>query len=135
MIYDYNITRGITDDEKNTIREMVLYEMLQTINKDSIQERELISNMCDNAYHYKVDTMEKDRLLKLNCNNLTNLNNLIVSGANVMLRQVQMKCWIPETKKAIWAMDVRCIRYHLEMLLFAFNERNKKNNLYLICPK
>ena len=79
--------------------------------------------MLKNGYYYKVKTMEKNRLLNLNCNNLIHLNNIITPGSNVMLKQHQIKSWIPEKRNFKWAMDVRCIKYHLEMLIFAFNQR------------
>ena len=118
--------KNLTDNQKDIILQLCLEEIPELIDQNNAHVKELINNMCknlENAYHYKVATMEKNELVNLNCNNLINLNNLITSGSHLMLRQNQMLTWVPKKQKFKWIMDARCINYHLEMLIFAFNER------------
>lgn len=78
----------------------------------------------ENAYYYKVSTMQTTNgVINLSVKKLINLNNIVTNGLHIMLRQKQLLSWVPQDQRFKWIMDVRCIRYHLEMLIYAFNER------------
>ena len=101
MLYEYDITKNLTDNQKDIILQLCLEEIPEQVDQNNIHVKELINNMyknLENAYHYKVATMEKNGLVNLNCNNLINLNNIITSGSYIMLRQKQMLSWLPSKK-------------------------------------
>ena len=41
MIYEYNITRELTDNEKDIIKKLSLDELPETVNEDSVHGKEL----------------------------------------------------------------------------------------------
>lgn len=41
MIYEYNITRELTDNEKDIIKKLSLDELPETVNEDSVHRKEL----------------------------------------------------------------------------------------------
>ena len=41
MTYEYNITRELTDNEKDIIKKLSLDELPETVNKDSVHGKEL----------------------------------------------------------------------------------------------
>ena len=49
----------------------------------------------------------------------------------ILLRQEQKLKWNPKTKVQKFAMDAQCIRYHLNMLIFVFNNRFISNNDFI----
>ena len=78
----------------------------------------------ENAFYYKLANFEiDDGIIHLTIGKLIAFNNMITCGSFLMLRQKQMLCWVQETKQFKWIMDVRCMRYHLQMLLYVFNGR------------
>ena len=55
----------------------------------------------------------------------------MISGKNPMLRQEEKLKWNPKTKVQKYAMDCGCIRYHLNMLIFVFNNRFISNSEFI----
>ena len=83
--------------------------------------------MLENALYFRISGMEaKEGVLILSIDKLINLNNIVIGGNSVMLRQRQMYTYIPGEKKFKCSMDVRCIRYNLETLVYVFNKRKIK---------
>ena len=127
VIYEYNIKKNLTDNEQDKIPQIVLEEIPKSVDQNSTHGKELINQMChtlENAYYYKTSSMEiSDGTIFVTIEKLINLNNMITNGSHIMLRQKQMLCWIREKKRFSWVIDVRCIRYHLKILVYAFNKR------------
>ena len=132
MIYEYNMKIYLTDQERDIIWQICLDKIPKPVDENNSHTKGLINHMChtlENAYHYKVTTMDISKgIIKLNIQKLIDLNNIVTNGMHLMLRQKQMLSWVPEKKKFKWVMNVRCIRYHLEMLIYAFKGRKIHTN-------
>lgn len=77
-----------------------------------------------NGYYYKLANFEiDDSIIHIDIGKLIAFNNIITCGSFLMLRQKQMMCYVRKTKQFKWLLDVRCIRYHLSMLIYMFNKR------------
>ena len=80
--------------------------------------------MLKNALYFRISDIEtKEGVLILGTDKLIDLNNIVIGGNSVMLRQRQMYTYIPGEKKFKCSMNVRCIRYHLATLVYVFNKR------------
>lgn len=112
MIYEYDIKRYVTNNEKEEIQKITLKEVPENADKEDRVVKELINDMCrnlENAYYYKVAYLEiKEGVILLTVDKLIALNNIVTAGAFVMLRQKQMLCWAPEKKhlSGQWMLDV-----------------------------
>ena len=61
--------KNLTDNQKDIILQLCLEKIPELIDQNNAHVKELINNMCknlENAYHYKVATMEKNELVNLN---------------------------------------------------------------------
>ena len=135
MFYEIPKVRNLTNNEEFILNEMAKMVVPKSIIQTSNEGRKMIEYIyqtLENAFYYKLYYMQDKSKLYLNIHHLIHLNNLITSGKNIMLRQEQKIKWNPKTKTQKFAMDARCIRYHLKMLIFAFNNRFISNNKFYI---
>ena len=134
MFYEIPKLRKLTDNEKLKLNEITLNAVPKNIDQKSDEGKKMIQyiyQILENAFYYKIYYMQKELKLWLNIHHLIHLNNLITTGKNTLLRQEQKVKWNPKTKMQKFAMDVRCIRYHLKMLIFVFNNRFISNNDFI----
>ena len=134
MFYEIPEERKLTDNEKFTLNQMAIEQIPESLNQTTREGRELVEyiyQILKNAFYYKLLYMQKESKLYLNIHHLIHLNNLMISGKNTMLRQEQNLKWNPKTKVQKYAMDCRCIRYHLNMLIFVFNNRFISNSEFI----
>lgn len=126
IIYEFEIKRYVTDKERDELKQIAWNKVPQSLrNNDRVEECVAkLNSILQNAYYYKIANFEIDEgILHLTIGKLIAFNNIITCGSFLMLRQKQMLCWVQECKQFKWTMDVRCIRYHLNMLLYMFNKR------------
>ena len=124
-IYSSRIKREITFDEQKQIHEMSLIVLPKDVSVDNVDNIIAASNRrLESALYFRISDMEiEEDVLYLNIDKLIDLNNIVTGGRIVMVRQRQMYTYVEKEKIFKNSMDVRCIRYHLEALVYVFNKR------------
>ena len=120
---------------------MSLIALPKEVSVDNVDNIIAASNRrLESTLYFRISDMEMEEgVLYLNIDKLIDLNNIVTGGRSIMLRQRQMYTYVEKEKIFKNSMNIMCIRYHLEVLVYVFNIRKTevdefKRNILRIRP-